>query len=34
MERSVEDAIKRNNHITELRDAAKYGQEVVDPCAG
>ena len=30
MERSVEDAIKRNNHITELRDAAKYGQEVVD----
>ena len=30
MERSVEDAIKRNNHITELRDAAKYGPEVVD----
>lgn len=31
MERSVEDAIKRNNHITELRDASKYGgQEVVE----
>lgn len=30
MERSVEDAIKCKNHISDLRSAAKYGPEVIE----